>query len=92
MPVHVGFVIDQVTMGEVFLQVIWFSPVTIIPPWLSILIYHQGDEQTAWWWLQFRDIVSLHLHEQEKYFIHTIFIQLCSSAYLTQFFISDKLI
>jgi hypothetical protein len=37
-----------------------FSPVNIIPPWLSILMYHLGDEQQARWWLQFRDVVSPH--------------------------------
>jgi hypothetical protein len=31
----------------------------------SILIYHLGDEQYGHWWLQFRDIVSNHRHEQE---------------------------
>jgi hypothetical protein len=30
-------------------RVLWFSPDSIIPPWLSILIYHRGDEQ----WPQF---------------------------------------
>jgi branched-subunit amino acid transport protein len=54
--VHVGFVVDKVTLGQVFLQVLQFSPVNIIPPWLSIIIYHLGDEQ---WWMQFKDIVSL---------------------------------
>jgi hypothetical protein len=34
-----------------------FSPVDIIPPWLSILIYHLGDEQWTFWWPQFRDEV-----------------------------------
>jgi len=31
--------------GTGFLRVLRFSPVNIIPPWLSILIYHLGDEQ-----------------------------------------------
>jgi hypothetical protein len=43
--VHVGFVKAKVALGQVFLQVLWFSPVNIIPPWLSVLIYHLGDEQ-----------------------------------------------
>jgi hypothetical protein len=29
----VGFVVDKVTMGQVFLLVLRFSPVNIIPPW-----------------------------------------------------------
>jgi hypothetical protein len=47
-----------------------FSPcssgfsVNIIPPWLYILIYNLGDEKQAHWWLQFKDIVSPHRHEQ----------------------------
>jgi hypothetical protein len=41
--VHMGFVVDEVSLG----QVLRFSPVSIIPPWLSIhiLVYHLGDEQ-----------------------------------------------
>jgi hypothetical protein len=30
--VHVGFVVDKVTLGQVFLQVLRFSPVNFIPP------------------------------------------------------------
>jgi hypothetical protein len=30
--------------GEVSLRVIRISPVDIVPPWLSILMYHLGDE------------------------------------------------
>jgi hypothetical protein len=40
--------------------------VNILPPWLSILIYHLGDKQQACWWPQFRDVVSLHRHERQK--------------------------
>jgi hypothetical protein len=29
----VGFVVDKVALGQVFLRVLWFSPVGIIPPW-----------------------------------------------------------
>jgi hypothetical protein len=36
--VHVGFVVEKVALGQVFLQVLWFSPVSIIPPLLSKLI------------------------------------------------------
>jgi hypothetical protein len=34
------------------------SPVSINPPWLSILI-SSGDEQKARWWPQFRDVIAL---------------------------------
>jgi hypothetical protein len=44
-PVRVGFVVDQLALGQVFLRVLRFSPVNIIPPWLSTLNYQLGDEQ-----------------------------------------------
>jgi len=31
-PHYLGFVVDKVTMGQVFLPVIWFSPVSINSP------------------------------------------------------------
>jgi hypothetical protein len=34
------------------------SPVSTIPPWLSKLVYHLGDEDWARWWPQFRDIIK----------------------------------
>jgi hypothetical protein len=43
--VHVGFVVDKVALGQAFFTVLQFSPVNIIPPWLSILINHLRDEQ-----------------------------------------------
>jgi hypothetical protein len=30
--VHVGFVVDKVALGQVFLQVLRFSPINFIPP------------------------------------------------------------
>jgi hypothetical protein len=41
-PVHVRFVVDELTLRQVFLPVLWFSPVSIIPPVLHThsLIYH----------------------------------------------------
>jgi hypothetical protein len=42
--VHVRFVVDRMALGQGFLRVIRHSPVSIIPPWLSILIYHFWDE------------------------------------------------
>jgi hypothetical protein len=32
----VGFVVDKVALGQVFLRVLWFSPVNIIPPWAPL--------------------------------------------------------
>jgi hypothetical protein len=29
--IHVGFVVDKVALGQVSLQVLWFSPGNIIP-------------------------------------------------------------
>jgi hypothetical protein len=36
--VHVGAVVDEVPLGQAFLKVLWFYPVSIIPPWLFILM------------------------------------------------------
>jgi hypothetical protein len=44
-PVHVGFVVNKVAFRQVLLQVLWSFPVSIIPPWLSTLIYHVEDKQ-----------------------------------------------
>jgi hypothetical protein len=38
--VNVGLVVYRVALGQVYLQVLRFSQASIIPPWLSILIYH----------------------------------------------------
>jgi hypothetical protein len=43
--VRVGFVADIVALGQVFLRVLQFSSVNIIPSYLSMLIYHLDDEQ-----------------------------------------------
>jgi hypothetical protein len=32
---HVGFVVHKEAMGQVFLRVLKFSPVNIIPPWMN---------------------------------------------------------
>jgi hypothetical protein len=63
---HVGFMVDKVALGKVFLQVLWFSPVSIIPPRLSITIDHLGDEQQVHWWPQFIAIFSAHQHGQRR--------------------------
>ena len=38
-PVHIEFVVDEVTMGHVFLRLFWFTAVSISPPPLSIFNY-----------------------------------------------------
>jgi hypothetical protein len=42
--VHVGFVVDKVALGQVYLGVLRFAPVNIIPPWFLMIICHLGDE------------------------------------------------
>jgi hypothetical protein len=42
--IHVEFVVDKVAQGQIFLRVLRFSPVNIIPPSFSLLIYHPGNE------------------------------------------------
>jgi hypothetical protein len=36
--VCMGFVADKVALGQVLLRILRFSPVSIVPPWLSMLI------------------------------------------------------
>jgi hypothetical protein len=45
--IHVGFVVDKVALGQVVFRFHKFSPVSIIPLWFSVLLYHLGDEQYA---------------------------------------------
>jgi hypothetical protein len=33
--IHVGFVVEKVALGQVFIRVLWFSPFNIIPPRLN---------------------------------------------------------
>jgi hypothetical protein len=56
----VGFVVDKVALAQVVIQFLRFSPVNIIAPSFSILIYHLEDAQYVHWWQQFRGIVSPH--------------------------------
>jgi hypothetical protein len=47
----VGFVVDEAAMDQVFLRVLWFSPVNIFPPSLSILIMNRpvaGRSSKTW--------------------------------------------
>jgi hypothetical protein len=55
----VGFVVAKVALEQVFLQLLLFSSVNIIPPWLSMLTYHRGDEQYASWWSHPIDMNSM---------------------------------
>jgi hypothetical protein len=43
--VPVEFVVEKVALGQVFLRVLRFSSVNIIPPLLYALIYHVGGIQ-----------------------------------------------
>jgi hypothetical protein len=45
--VHVIFMVDKAILRQVLLRVLRFSPAIIIPPWLSILIYHSGGGGVA---------------------------------------------
>jgi hypothetical protein len=38
-------VVTEVALGQIFLQVVLFSPVSIIVPWLHSHVYHLRDEQ-----------------------------------------------
>jgi hypothetical protein len=40
--VNEAFVVHKVALGQVFLGVLLFHPVDIIPSWFPILIYHLG--------------------------------------------------
>jgi hypothetical protein len=56
--VYVGFAVDKVVLGGL--------PVSIIPPWLSILIHHLGDKQQAPSWPQLTDTVAYHRYKQQQ--------------------------
>jgi hypothetical protein len=42
---HVGFLVEEVALGQVSHRVLLFSPVNTILLSFSILMYHLGDEQ-----------------------------------------------
>jgi hypothetical protein len=44
---HVRFVAVKVALGQVFFFLFLGSPVSIIPPWLSILVYYLGDKKKS---------------------------------------------
>jgi hypothetical protein len=60
---HVGFVADKMEFRKGTLRVLLFSHVSIIAPWLSILMYNLRGEQKARWWPQLRDSVPLRGYE-----------------------------
>jgi hypothetical protein len=70
----------------------WFSPVNIIPPWLSIPIYHQGEEQQTCWWPQFRDIDLPNQHEHEQLFIFVRFQVLTAASMMFRIVFWDVLL
>jgi hypothetical protein len=43
--VHVRFMVDKETLGQIFHWVLQLSVVNIIPTWLFILVYHLGNKQ-----------------------------------------------
>jgi hypothetical protein len=51
---HVGFVVDQVAPGQVFVRVLWFTHVSIVPPMLHthsfiyMLLLPEGQAVEAW--------------------------------------------
>jgi hypothetical protein len=74
----VGFVVDKVALGQVFLQVLQFSPVNIIPPWLSITL-----------WMNNRPVGG-HSLETWSYPIYMNDMNKCRSATSMSEIISDK--
>jgi hypothetical protein len=59
---YLHLTLEEVTLGQVFVPSFSVFPISIIPSWLSILMYHLRCEQYAHWWPQFRDIILLHQH------------------------------
>jgi hypothetical protein len=41
--IHVGFVVDRVVLGQVFLRVLRISPVSIIPPSLQLIDWEMNS-------------------------------------------------
>jgi hypothetical protein len=67
-PVPPALLLDD-SAGGLARELWWtnqFSTVDILPPWFSMLMYHQGDEQLARWWPQFRDVVQPHRHDRHQ--------------------------
>jgi hypothetical protein len=45
--VYMGFVVDEVALGQAFLPALWVFPVSITPPWRSVLIYYVGMNNSS---------------------------------------------
>jgi hypothetical protein len=56
----------KVTLKQVFLRVLRFSPVKINSSWPSMLIYHLGINTRRVDGREFRDIVLSYCHEQQE--------------------------
>jgi hypothetical protein len=71
--VHVRFVVDKAAIGQGFLRVLWFSPVTLTPPMLHAHLYlcfsYQKDERAKPGNLQKRKVLlEIGEHRIEKSF------------------------
>ena len=61
-PVHMGFMVDKVALGQVFLRVLWFFPVCTIPPMLHIHILFI----CCWWCIVLAiDNITKHFYIQQ---------------------------
>jgi hypothetical protein len=69
---HVGFVVGKVALGQGFLRVLRFSPVSMIPLWLSILVCHLGDENRS---VGGRSSETFTLHTDRGLFMGSIWFQ-----------------
>jgi hypothetical protein len=65
----VGFVVDEVALGQVFLKVLWFSSVIIFPVLLHLIHVSSGGWKAGLLEAQFhRDMISPHCKKKEKHF------------------------
>lgn len=47
MPADMGFVADKLLMENIVFQVVWFSPMSIIPLVFHALIFHSSTNDTV---------------------------------------------
>jgi hypothetical protein len=80
--------VDRVALGQVFLRVLRFYSVNIIPLSFSILIYHLGDEQYIRYWQQFRDVV--HPIRKKSLYWWRLY-DLVNTKYLNTYFVTPLL-
>jgi hypothetical protein len=76
--VHVRFVVDKVTLGHVFLRLLRFSPVSIIPPLLRTLFIYtlllsEGQTGEAWERSEKQSYSEIGEHWIEKKFHFLVF-------------------